>query len=163
MPGGDAGRSPPAKDGTGGTCACPSALARSRVAQALLTMATYRAPTAAGLLSLLRERYGTAQRKGRAVPQERTAAEVQLEAETSQWGRPGDHHRVSRPASMTNWEPVTNRARSDARLRTASATSSGSIQGTGSRLPAERSAISSGVAPSRAARPSFIGVFTPVG
>ena len=64
---------------------------------------------------------------------------------------------------MTNCEPVTNLARSEARYRTASATSSGSIQGTGSRLPAERSAISSGVAPSREARPSFIGVFTPVG
>ncbi len=47
--------------------------------------------------------------------------------------------------------------------RTASATSLGSIHGTGSRLPAERSAISRGVVPSMAARPSFIGVLTPVG
>ena len=36
----------------------------------------------------------------------------------------------------------------------------GSIQGTGRRFPAERSAISLGVSPSIAARPSFIGVFT---
>ena len=39
----------------------------------------------------------------------------------------------------------------------------GSIQGTGSRLPAEASAICCGVLPSKAARPSFMGVFTPVG
>jgi hypothetical protein len=38
-----------------------------------------------------------------------------------------------------------NLALSDARYRTACATSSGSIHGTGSRLPAERSAICRGV------------------
>ena len=55
------------------------------------------------------------------------------------------------------------RARAEASHTTASATSSGSIHGTGSRLPAERSAISRGVMPSIAASPSFIGVLTPVG
>jgi hypothetical protein len=55
------------------------------------------------------------------------------------------------------------RALGEASHTTASATSSGSIHGTGSRLPADRSAISRGVSPSIAARPSFIGVFTPVG
>src|SRR6266540_4314852 len=50
--------------------------------------------------------------------------------------------RVSSPASTTRALPVTCLAPSEARKRTASATSCGSIQGTGKRLPAERSAIS---------------------
>ena len=65
--------------------------------------------------------------------------------------------RRSRTASRSRSAPRP------ARNSTASATSSGSIHGTGSRLPAERSAISCGVMPSSAARPSFIGVLTPVG
>src|SRR5262249_2519581 len=72
-------------------------------------------------------------------------------------------HRVSRPASSTNCEPVMKRALSEARQTTASATSCGSIHGSARRLPAERSACSCGLAPSNAARPSFIGVLTPVG
>jgi len=48
--------------------------------------------------------------------------------------------RQSSPASRTNCEPVTKRARLEARKTTASATSSGSTHGTGSRLPADRSA-----------------------
>ena len=74
-----------------------------------------------------------------------------------------DFHRVSSPASRTNSEPVTYLAASETKNNTACATSSGSIHGTGSRLPADRSAISRGLAPSSAASPSFMGVFTPVG
>ena len=51
----------------------------------------------------------------------------------------------------------------NAKKITAFATSSTSTQGTFIRFPALLSAISFGVAPSNAASPSFIGVFTPVG
>jgi hypothetical protein len=55
------------------------------------------------------------------------------------------------------------RASSEARNSTLATTSSTVTHGVGSRLPAERSAISSGVAPSSAASPSLSGVSTPVG
>src|SRR5208283_2202402 len=71
--------------------------------------------------------------------------------------------RHSRPASSRKVEPVIDRARDEARKTMAAATSSGSIQGSESRLPAGRSAIWRGVWPSSMARPSFMGVLTPVG
>src|SRR5688572_22807661 len=73
------------------------------------------------------------------------------------------NHLVNKPASKTNCEPVINLDLSEAKKITALATSSVSTQGTFIRLPALRSAISFGVDPSNAARPSFIGVLTPVG
>src|SRR5262249_42584584 len=84
-------------------------------------------------------------------------------ATSGQGGPRRTPQRVSSAASSTTDERVTNRAFSDAKKTTPAATSSGSTHGTGSRLPAERSAICCGVSPSRAASPSFIGVLTPVG
>src|SRR6187397_580045 len=74
-----------------------------------------------------------------------------------------ENYLLNNPASKTNCEPVINLDLSDAKKITAFATSSTSTQGTLIRFPALRSAISFGVEPSNAARPSFIGVFTPVG
>jgi hypothetical protein len=51
---------------------------------------------------------------------------------------------VSNPASSTNFDPVIERAWREARNTTAAATSSGSIHGIESKIPADRSAISRG-------------------
>jgi hypothetical protein len=59
-------------------------------------------------------------------------------------------------------EPVTYLHLSLAKNSTLSATSSGSIQGTGKRLPAERSAVSGVFAPSVTIKSSFTGVLRPV-